>query len=127
MSESNEKSILPRALPAPWVDRIFATMLAHYGSRFVDMWRDAIIADVKAVWSEKLGGFADRPDCIKYGLDCLSGRDWPPSLPEFLSDCRRAPAPEVVKLEHKLSPDEIERNKMRARELVEKLGRKMAA
>lgn len=127
MSESSGKSTHRTALPASWTDRIFATMLAHYGNRFTDMWRDANIADVKAVWADKLGGFADRPDAIKYALGCLEGREWPPSLPEFLADCRRAPKPVVVALEHKLSPEEINRNKERARKMAERLGRRFAA
>jgi hypothetical protein len=125
--ESNEKLTQPSVLPAAWVEKIFATMLAHYGSRFADMWRDADIAMVKAVWAEKLGGFRDRSDCLKYGLDCLDGREWPPTLPEFISDCRRAPAPKVRALEHKLSPEDIERNRERARKISEALGRKLAA
>lgn len=128
MSQEKEKSTQPCALlPLAWVEKIFATMLAHYGSRFADMWRDANIADVKAVWAEKLAGFRDRPDCLKYGLNCLDGRDWPPSLPEFLADCRRAPTPKIVALEHKLSPDEIERNKARVKAMAKRLGRRMAA
>ena len=127
MSESSEKSIHRRALPTAWVDRVFATMHAHYGSRFADMWRDTNIAEVKAVWAEKLGGFSDKPECIKYGLDCLDGREWPPSLPEFLADCRRAPAPVLKALEHRLTPDDIARNKQRAARIAESLGRKMTA
>lgn len=127
MSESSEKSIQRRALPSAWVDRIFATMLANYGSRFADMWRDTNIADVKAVWAEKLGGFADKPECLKYGLDCLDGREWPPSLPEFLADCRRAPAPVLKALEHKQTTEDMERNKRRVAEIAQRLGRRMAA
>jgi hypothetical protein len=125
--ESNEKSIQPSALHPAWLEKIFSTMLAHYGSRFADMWRDADIAMVKAVWAEKLGGFTDKPECLKYGLDCLDGREWPPSLPEFLADCRRAPRPFVASIEHKLTPEEIDRNRERARKAIEELGRKLVA
>lgn len=127
MSESSEKSIQHRALPSAWVDRIFSTMIAHYGSRFADMWRDTNIADVKAVWAEKLGGFADMPDCLKYGLGCLDGREWPPTLPEFLADCRRAPKPTLTAIEHKLLPEDIERNKARLKSIAENLFRSKAA
>ena len=125
--ESNEKSIRPSALPPAWVEKIFATMLAHYGNRFADMWRDTDIAMVKAVWAEKLAGFYDKTDCLKYGLDCLVGRDWPPTLPEFIQDCRRAPSPEFRALPHKLSQEELERNKSRAKEMADRLGRRMTA
>lgn len=127
MSESSEKSTHPSALHSAWVDRIFSIMLAHYGSRFADMWRDTNIAEVKAVWAAKLGGFSDRPDCLKYGLDCLDGRQFPPTLPEFIADCRRAPKPKVIAIEHKLSPEEIMRNKKRAEKMAKLLGRRMTA
>ena len=127
MSESSGKSTHRTALPANWIDRVFATMIAHYGTRFADMWRDANICDVKAVWAEKLGGFADRPDAIKYALGCLEGREWPPSLPEFLADCRRAPRPVTLALEHKPTDEDMARNRERARKLIEDLGRRMAA
>lgn len=125
--EQSEKSIQPSALHSTWVEKIFATMMAHYGSRFADMWRDTNIADVKAVWAKKLGGFADKPDSIKYAIDCLDGREWPPSLPEFLADCRRAPRPFVKSIEHKLTPEEIDRNKERARKAIDSISRKFAS
>ena len=125
--ESNEKSTQSPMLPVSWVDKIFSTMLAHYGSKFSDMWRDADIADVKAVWAEKLGGFRERPSCLKYALDCLDGRQWPPTLPEFISDCRRAPTPVVRQIEHKLSDEDIDRNKARLKSISESLYRSKSA
>jgi hypothetical protein len=124
--ESNVKSIHRCALPPEWVERIFATMLAHFGNRLADMWRDTNIADVKNVWGERLGGFIDKPWCIKYALDCLDGRQWPPTLPEFMADARRAPAPTVVAIEHKLTPEQIERNKARLKAITEGLALRMS-
>jgi hypothetical protein len=125
--ESNEKLTRPSMLPASWVDRIFSVMLAHYGARFSDMWRDTDIADVKAVWAEKLSGFHDRPDCLKYGLDCLVGHPFPPSLPEFLADCRRAQRQSVVSIDHKLSVEDIARNRARLKSISDNLFRRKFA
>lgn len=97
--------------------------MAYYGNRFVDMWRDTNIADVKAMWAEKLGGFHDRAYCLKYGLECLGERAWPPTLPEFLSDCRRAPKPAVIAIACNLSDEDLERNKARAKEMIDHLNR----
>lgn len=117
----------PTCLPREWIDRIFALMACTYGRKFADMWAGQDAEMVKAVWAEKLAGFQGYPESIKYALDCLDGRDWPPTLPEFISDCRRAPRQAVAALAHRLSPEEIERNRERARQMVETLGRKMAA
>lgn len=114
-------------LEKAWIDRIFALMACIYGRKFSDMWAGQDADMVKAVWAEKLAGFHERHDAIKYALDCLEGREWPPTLPEFLSDCRRAPKPVVATLEHKLSPEDLERNRLRVRKMAESISRRMAA
>lgn len=114
-------------LEKAWIDRIFALMACTYGRKFSDMWAGQDADMVKAVWAEKLAGFHERPDAIKYALDCLEGREWPPTLPEFLSDCRRAPKLVVATLEHKLSPEDLERNRLRVRKMAESISRRMAA
>ena len=113
------------ALPDAWIEKIFATLSAFYGNKFSDMWSNTNIDDVRAVWADRLGGFIDKPWCIKYALDNLDGRQWPPTLPEFISDCRRAPAPVVRQLEHKLSDEEMAHNRARLAAIAEKLGRSM--
>lgn len=84
------------ALPDHWVRRLFAELQGSYGSRFLDMWRtgqalqdgsDAGVANAQRMWAEKLGGFADCPECIKKALDSLPPH--PPTLPEFLALCRQ--------------------------------------
>jgi hypothetical protein len=78
------------ALPAEWIERIFALMLASYGTKFTDLWRGTDLVAVKAMWAEKLGGFADKPKAIKDALNALDERPFPPTLPEFLNLCREA-------------------------------------
>lgn len=117
-------------LPIAWIDRIFNHLSGLYGSKFTDMWRETDIAEVKLLWAEKLAGFKGRPEAIKSAMDALDDKPWPPTLPEFLHLCRdaaRRAGPLVPALEHKLSPEDIERNKARAREMAEKLGRRMVA
>lgn len=107
-------------LPSAWINKIFATMQGHYGSRFVNMWKtgdllpngqDAGYLNAQRTWAEKLGGFEDHPECIAHVLEILP--DTPPTLPQFLELCRRAPRKEPLKLGHTLSQDEINRNKER--------------
>lgn len=117
-------------LPAKWIDRIFEHMAGLYGSRFADLWRGTDIAAVKTLWAEKLGGFGDTPDAIKAALDALDDKPLPPTLPEFLHLCRdaarRAP-PKTLALEHKLSAEDIAKNRARIAAITEQLGRKMTA
>ena len=73
------------------VERLFARFVALYGSQKVAaMWADADIAEVKTVWAVQLTRF--HPQSIRKALQCLidSGKEWPPTLPEFIEGCRQA-------------------------------------
>jgi hypothetical protein len=120
---------MSRRLPDAWVQKIFATMQGNYGTRFLNMWRtgqvlqdgnDAGVVNAMSTWAEKLGGFADRPDVFKRVLDNLPPE--PPSLPQFLELMRTAwkPLPSQT-LEHKLTAEEIEANKLKAAENIVRL------
>lgn len=117
-------------VPDAWIDKIFGRMEAMYGSLFLDRWRGTNLVEVKAVWASELASFADNPECFGLALKALiDERKLPPTLPEFVALCRqhyRRPST-VVAIEHRLSPDEIARNKARVRALLDQLGRRMAA
>lgn len=81
-------------LPEVWVQKIFATMTANYGSRFMNQWklgetlpdgRDVGLVAAQQVWAEKLGCYLEHPEAIKAVLDCLPAH--PPTLPEFYALC----------------------------------------
>jgi len=103
---------MPSALPESWIDRLFARLEGLYGAKFLDMWRESDLRNVKATWAEKLAGFADKPEALKAAIDACDEKHWPPTLPEFLVLCRGAasrnnslaalPAPVIA-------PDEIEK------------------
>lgn len=88
------------SLPTAVIDRLFDRLTCLYGSKFIDMWRDADINAVKSLWAEKLGGFCDNLPAIRFALDSLDDSPWPPTLPEFLAICRRAPRPQPLAIEH---------------------------
>lgn len=81
-------------LPDAWISKIFAKLEARYGSMFHDRWKGCDLANVKETWAEELGGFAAQPERIAYALKALADHQFPPTLPEFLAACRRAPATE---------------------------------
>lgn len=101
-------------LPESWIEKIFARMQGRYGSLFMDRWKGCDLAGVKATWAEELAGFADKPECIGYALKSLADEKFPPTLPEFLAACRRAPVKQAPALTHKLTAEDHERVKAAA-------------
>jgi len=85
-------------LPANVIDRLFARLEAAYGSRWMNMWGNTALSNVKALWAEKLGGFHENLGAIGYALDALDEHPFPPTLPEFLALCRKAPRPSLPAL-----------------------------
>jgi hypothetical protein len=79
-----ETSINP--LPMPWIEKLFDRMIALYGNKFLDMWRDIEIGTVKATWAHELGKLSR--DDVARGANALSQQEWPPTLPQFISLCK---------------------------------------
>lgn len=71
-----------------WVERIFSRLQALYGAAFGRQWDGANVAEVKAVWAEKLGGFT--APSIGGALKACDDRPYPPNAPEFVGLCRDA-------------------------------------
>lgn len=120
MQNQGESSTL-RPLDQRWVAKIFQELQGNYGSRFLNQWKtgqiveggehhgkDAGIVNAMATWGKKLAGFVDHPECIRRVLDRLPND--PPSLPQFIELCRVAPSHDKQPaLQHKLTPEEIQR------------------
>ena len=76
---------------AALVERLFERFFAIYGAQKMGaMWADTDLTEVKLVWAVQLSRF--NPQSIKVALQCLidSGREWPPTLPEFVEACRQS-------------------------------------
>ena len=123
---------ISRPLPDAWVQKIFSTMQGYYGSRWINMWKlnqtlpngeDVGVVNAMRTWAENLGGFADHPECLKHALKTLPTE--PPTLPQFLEMCRKAPLEQPKALEHKLTDEDIKRNKERLESLLKGLHGKM--
>lgn len=115
----------PSSLPDSWIEKLFQKFEDFYGSKWADQFGAFPRERVKATWAEELAGFAAIPDAIKAALDAQKASMFPPTLPEFLQLCRdaahRFPAEKPMALEHKLTPEQIEINKQRIREMVNSL------
>lgn len=77
-------------LPDSWVDALFAKLAVRYGAAFMRQWPDADIAVLKADWAEVLGGFQNRPEAIRYGLEHLNPEK-PPTAMQFRALCNAGP------------------------------------
>ncbi len=77
------------ALPDGWVDRLFVRLHAMYGKAWLDMWADAPIPTVKALWAESLGRCT--AEQIRLALLEIEkgGKAFPPTLPEFVAVCEQ--------------------------------------
>jgi hypothetical protein len=113
--------VLP-SIPDSWISKIFAKFEARYGSLFIDRWKDCDMTNVRETWAEELSGFRDQPDRIAYALRALADEKFPPTLPEFIAACRRAPRAGSLALEHKPTAEEREHQSEMAKRLGDSFG-----
>ena len=115
-----------KILPASWVDKLFQRLIGVYGREFsgqfsnVEDGVDIGLINAKEVWAEELGGFAENSEAIAYALKHLPDRA--PNVIKFRDLCRHAPPKNAgAALVHRLSPEEIEQNQQRIKEIREML------
>lgn len=90
-------SQLPKNQPLPneWVERLFARFTMYFGVQKVGaMWAGVDDAEVKAEWAAQLGRFP--VPTLRAAMQAVvdSGKEWPPTLPEFVAICRDFYRPE---------------------------------
>ena len=111
-----------QTLPRQAIDRLFDRLYSIYGNQFTAKFsrvvngQDVGIEMAKVGWAEELGGFSGNLDAIAYGLKHLPV-EFPPNALQFVEICRKAPPPDVARLEHK----RIEPNPEKAREALESI------
>lgn len=97
------------SLPTSWIDKIFDKLTLIYGQSFLRRWADIDMNAVKSDWAHELSGFEQHPRAIAYALDNLPS-DKPPTVLEFRAMARRAPTPDVPRLElPKADPERVAR------------------
>jgi hypothetical protein len=75
--------------PTPWADRLFARFSALYGApKLASNWPADRAGEVRQAWEEQLRRFS--ANTLRRALQALidAGREWPPTLPEFVALCR---------------------------------------
>lgn len=91
--------------PTPWADRLFARFAALYGNqKLAATWPAEGAAEVRLAWEEQLRRFP--ADVLRNALQALvdCGREWPPTLPEFVGMCREYNRPEHTRAPAALPP-----------------------
>ena len=82
------------------IDHLFSRLMVTYGHDFTRRWEGQDEMAVKACWSHELSGYAGGRDNmlpIAWALENLPEKA--PNVIEFRNLCRRAPLPEVPRLE----------------------------
>lgn len=85
------------SLPLAAIDRLFDRLNATYGRDFMSRWEGQDVNAVKSSWAHELAGFAGHLTSVAWALENLPERA--PNVIEFRAICRRAPAPEVPRIE----------------------------
>ena len=86
-SKFEEKDDWPQgAIPKKWIERLFLEMSMAYGKKFSDQWGGQDPQQLKRFWAAKLGEFTSED--MQRGVEALSTREWPPTLPEFIKLCK---------------------------------------
>lgn len=94
------------SLPTKWVEALFTKLTLAYGRDFVGRWEGIDLNDVKTDWAHELSGFERHPEAIAYALANLPPKA--PTVIEFRTLARRAPLPELPRLEAPVaSPERI--------------------
>ncbi|MBN9401335.1 MAG: hypothetical protein J0I30_00720 [Burkholderiales bacterium] len=66
-----------------------------YGSKFAQQWESLTPRKLRDFWDQKLVGLTE-PEVRQALVACLTTREWPPTLPEFLRLCRPWLDPEIA-------------------------------
>lgn len=112
------------------MEKLFQKFEDWYGAKWAAQYGAFPRERVKATWAEELAGFAKMPTALADALQSQKASPYAPTLPEFLQHCRNAARrigdPMPPALTHKLSDEEIERNRERIAAISAGLARKQA-
>jgi hypothetical protein len=87
-----------------WADRLFLRLAAIYGHQKLSAMWPSDDQEVRQTWEEQLRRFS--PEVLRKAIQALldAGREWPPTLPEFVAICRQFTRPEQADVPVALPP-----------------------
>lgn len=107
------------------IERVFQKFEDFYGSKWAAQYGDFPRERVKGTWAEELIGFIDKPEVIAMAVRAQKESPFPPTLPEFLAQCRsaasRLPSGPALPPPAPVSRDEAEK---RINEIGARIGKK---
>lgn len=116
MQKTDRLSTLHPLEQSKVIQRVHQKMLLSFGNQFQAKWAGLDMAMVYDEWAQTLR------DCsigaIAFATEESKKNDMPPSLGAFLKLCRDYKPEPILKLEHKLTVEQIERNKARLAEIL---------
>jgi hypothetical protein len=124
---------MSKRLPDSWILKIFNTMQAHYGTRWMNMWKlgqtlpnglDVGMANAMDTWAIKLGSYEDNPEALKKVMQNLPLD--PPSLPQFMDLLKHCYVPQNnLQLSDDLTEEQKQINKQRIKEILNTVCKKV--
>jgi hypothetical protein len=124
---------MSKRLPDSWILKIFNTMQAHYGTRWMNMWKlgqtlpnglDVGMANAMETWAIKLGSYEDNPEALKKVMQNLPLD--PPSLPQFMDLLKHCHVPQNnLQLSDDLTEEQKQINKQRIKEILNTVCKKV--
>lgn len=107
------------------VERVFQKLALAFGNQVSAKWGGMNMQDVYQDWADALR------DCslgaINYGIEQSKKDAHPPSQGEFVKHCQQYQPAQLLKLESKLSPEQIEKNRARIAEITKSLSMRKQA
>lgn len=97
-------------------------MSLSFGVQVFAKWQGMDMQEVYADWSESMQEFS--LGSINYAIETAKELQHPPSQGEFKTLCRGYKPALPTMLGHKLSPEQIEKNRVRIAEMVKSLASK---
>ena len=104
------------------MERIFQKLAMAFGNQMVAKWGGLDQQEVYTDWAESMQEFS--LGAINHGIEAAKEQPHPPSQGEFKTLCRGYKPALPTMLEHKLSPEQIEKNRVRIAEMVRSLAEK---
>ena len=105
------------------VDKMFERFALRWSRVFLTEYEGLDIGAVKAEWAEDLQRFT--LDQARKAFENCKFNQFPPSLPTFLAHCKAAPFADAPRIEQKLTPEDIARNRAKIREIVNDFSQRM--
>jgi hypothetical protein len=98
------------------MERVFQKLLMAFGNQMSAKWDGFNLDEVYADWAESASNLT--LGAINHGIELSKHCKHPPSQGEFIELCKQYKPEERLKLDHKLTPEQIEANKEKLKEIM---------